>query len=198
MPAELAESAFTQRSRAGQVRYFAEVASRLAPDLTSRAALDAELAQPGPPACMRPAQLATVPPGQWTSRPGYCATLTTPSTGRAGQARWPISAPRRTAPSTVSDQAGRSWCTSRRPGFSSSPPSGVLAAVEVGAAREAITLAREAAVQPFEVAAHSTLATVLVRLGEPEQGLAEHKLAQDLAGKAGDPAQQAEVLSDTS
>jgi hypothetical protein len=166
MPAELAESAFTQRSRAGQVRYFAEVASRLAPDLTSRAALDAELAQPGPPACMRPAQLATVPPGQWTSRPGYCATLTTPSAGRAGQARWPISAPRRT--------------------------------VEVGAAREAITLAREAAVQPFEIAAHSTLATVLVRLGEPEQGLAEHKLAQDLAGEVDDPAQQAEVLSDTS
>jgi DNA-binding SARP family transcriptional activator/tetratricopeptide (TPR) repeat protein/DNA-binding XRE family transcriptional regulator len=63
-------------------------------------------------------------------------------------------------------------------------------------ARQAITLAREAAVRPFEIAAHSTLATVLVRLGEPEQGLAEHKLAQDLAGKADDPAQQAEVLMD--
>jgi DNA-binding SARP family transcriptional activator/tetratricopeptide (TPR) repeat protein/DNA-binding XRE family transcriptional regulator len=63
-------------------------------------------------------------------------------------------------------------------------------------ARQAITLAREAAVQRFEISAHSTLATVLVRLGEPEQGLAEHTLAQDLAGKAGDPAQQAEVLMD--
>jgi DNA-binding SARP family transcriptional activator/tetratricopeptide (TPR) repeat protein/DNA-binding XRE family transcriptional regulator len=63
-------------------------------------------------------------------------------------------------------------------------------------ARQAITLAREAAVQRFEISARSTLATVLVRLGEPEQGLAEHTLAQDLAGKAGDPAQQAEVLMD--
>jgi DNA-binding SARP family transcriptional activator/tetratricopeptide (TPR) repeat protein/DNA-binding XRE family transcriptional regulator len=63
-------------------------------------------------------------------------------------------------------------------------------------ARQAITLAREAAVQRFEISARSTLATILVRLGEPEPGLAEHTLAQDLAGKAGDPAQQAEVLMD--
>jgi tetratricopeptide (TPR) repeat protein len=63
-------------------------------------------------------------------------------------------------------------------------------------ARLAITLAREAAVQHYEIAAHSTLAMILVRLGEPEQGLAEHTLAQELAGKAGDPARQAEVLMD--
>jgi DNA-binding SARP family transcriptional activator/tetratricopeptide (TPR) repeat protein/DNA-binding XRE family transcriptional regulator len=63
-------------------------------------------------------------------------------------------------------------------------------------ARQAITLAREAAVQRFEISAHSTLATVLVRLGEPEQGLAEHARARELAGKTGDPAQQAEVLMD--
>jgi DNA-binding SARP family transcriptional activator/tetratricopeptide (TPR) repeat protein/DNA-binding XRE family transcriptional regulator len=63
-------------------------------------------------------------------------------------------------------------------------------------ARQAITLAREAAVQRFEISARSTLATVLMRLAEPEQGLAEHTLAQELAGKAGDPAQQAEVLMD--
>jgi tetratricopeptide (TPR) repeat protein len=63
-------------------------------------------------------------------------------------------------------------------------------------AREAIALAREAAVQRFEISARSTLATVLVRLGEPEQGLAEHALARDLAGKAADPAQQAEALID--
>jgi DNA-binding SARP family transcriptional activator/DNA-binding XRE family transcriptional regulator len=63
-------------------------------------------------------------------------------------------------------------------------------------ARQAITLAREAAVQRFEISARSTLATVLVRLGQPEQGLAEHGQARDLAGKAGDPAQQAEVLMD--
>jgi DNA-binding SARP family transcriptional activator/tetratricopeptide (TPR) repeat protein/DNA-binding XRE family transcriptional regulator len=63
-------------------------------------------------------------------------------------------------------------------------------------ARLAITLAREAAVQHYEISAHSTLAMILVRLGEPEQGLAEHTLAQELAGKAGDPARQAEVLMD--
>ena len=63
-------------------------------------------------------------------------------------------------------------------------------------ARQAITLAREVAVQRFEISARSTLATVLVRLGEPEQGLAEHTLARDLAAKAADPAQQAEVLMD--
>ncbi|MGH3223712.1 MAG: BTAD domain-containing putative transcriptional regulator, partial [Streptosporangiaceae bacterium] len=63
-------------------------------------------------------------------------------------------------------------------------------------ARQAITLAHEAAVQRFEISARSTLATVLIRLGEPEQGLAEHTLAQDLARKTGDPAQQAEVLMD--
>jgi tetratricopeptide (TPR) repeat protein len=63
-------------------------------------------------------------------------------------------------------------------------------------ARQAIALAHEAAVQRFEISARSTLATVLVRLGEPELGLAEHALAQELAGKAGDPAQQAEVLMD--
>jgi tetratricopeptide (TPR) repeat protein len=63
-------------------------------------------------------------------------------------------------------------------------------------ARQAITLAREVAVQRFEISARSTLATVLVRLGEPEQSLAEHMLARDLAAKAADPAQQAEVLMD--
>ena len=63
-------------------------------------------------------------------------------------------------------------------------------------ARQAITLAREVAVQRFEISARSTLATVLVRLGEPEQSLAEHTLARDLAAKAADPAQQAEVLMD--
>jgi hypothetical protein len=35
-----------------------------------------------------------------------------------------------------------------------------------------------------------------VRLSKPEQGLAEHTLAQDQAGKLGDRAQQAEVLMD--
>ena len=35
-----------------------------------------------------------------------------------------------------------------------------------------------------------------MRLGEPEQGLAEHARARELAGKTGDPAQQAEVLMD--
>ena len=68
----------------------------------------------------------------------------------------------------------------------------------VAHARQAITLAREAAVQRFEISARSTLATVLVRLGDPDQGLAEHTLARDLArelaGKAGEPALQAEVL----
>jgi tetratricopeptide (TPR) repeat protein len=63
-------------------------------------------------------------------------------------------------------------------------------------ARQAITLARGAAVQRFEISARSTLATVLVRAGQPELGLAEHAQARDLAGKAGDPAQQAEVLMD--
>jgi DNA-binding SARP family transcriptional activator/DNA-binding XRE family transcriptional regulator len=63
-------------------------------------------------------------------------------------------------------------------------------------ARQAIALAREAAVQRFEISARSTLATILVRLGEPERGLAEHALARDLAGTTGDPAQQAEVLMD--
>jgi len=63
-------------------------------------------------------------------------------------------------------------------------------------ARQAITLAREAAVQRYEISARSTLATVLVRLGEPEQSLAEHTLARELAGKAADPVQQAEVLMD--
>jgi tetratricopeptide (TPR) repeat protein len=63
-------------------------------------------------------------------------------------------------------------------------------------ARQAITLARQAAVQRFEISARSTLATVLLRLGESEQGLAEHALARDLAGQAGDPALQAEVLMD--
>jgi len=63
-------------------------------------------------------------------------------------------------------------------------------------ARQAITLAREAVVPRFEISARSTLATVLVRLGEPEQSLAEHTLARDLAGKAADRAQQAEVLMD--
>ena len=63
-------------------------------------------------------------------------------------------------------------------------------------AREAIALARQAAVQRFEISARSTLATILVRVGEPEQGLAEHALARDLAREAGDPAQQAEVLMD--
>jgi tetratricopeptide (TPR) repeat protein len=63
-------------------------------------------------------------------------------------------------------------------------------------ARQAITLAREAAVQEYEISAHSTLATILVRLGEPERGLAQHTRAQDLAAQAGDPAQQAEVLMD--
>jgi len=63
-------------------------------------------------------------------------------------------------------------------------------------ARQAISLARETAVQRFEISARSTLATILVRLGEPEPGLAEHTLAQDLAGQAGDQAQQAEVLMD--
>jgi len=61
-------------------------------------------------------------------------------------------------------------------------------------AREALALASESGVQRFEVAAHSTLATVLVRLGEAEQGLAQHKQAQDLAGSTGDAAQQADVL----
>jgi DNA-binding SARP family transcriptional activator/tetratricopeptide (TPR) repeat protein/DNA-binding XRE family transcriptional regulator len=63
-------------------------------------------------------------------------------------------------------------------------------------ARQAITLAREAAVQRFEISAHSILATVLVRLGDSERGLAEHTQARDLAETAGDPAQQAEVLMD--
>jgi tetratricopeptide (TPR) repeat protein len=63
-------------------------------------------------------------------------------------------------------------------------------------ARQAIALARQAAVRRFEISAHSTLATILVRFGESEQGLAEHALARDLAGEAGDPAQQAEVLMD--
>jgi DNA-binding SARP family transcriptional activator/DNA-binding XRE family transcriptional regulator len=63
-------------------------------------------------------------------------------------------------------------------------------------ARQAITLARDAAVQRFEISARSTLATILVRLGDPGQGLTEHALAQDLAGKAGDPAHHAEVLMD--
>jgi DNA-binding SARP family transcriptional activator/tetratricopeptide (TPR) repeat protein/DNA-binding XRE family transcriptional regulator len=63
-------------------------------------------------------------------------------------------------------------------------------------ARQAITLAREAAVQHYEISAHCTLATILVRLSKPEQGLAEHTLAQDQAGKLGDRAQQAEVLMD--
>jgi tetratricopeptide (TPR) repeat protein len=63
-------------------------------------------------------------------------------------------------------------------------------------ARQAITLAREAAFQPFEISARSTLATVLVRLGDSEQGLAEHTRARDLAGEAADPAQQAEILMD--
>jgi DNA-binding SARP family transcriptional activator/tetratricopeptide (TPR) repeat protein/DNA-binding XRE family transcriptional regulator len=63
-------------------------------------------------------------------------------------------------------------------------------------ARQAITLAREAAVQYFEISAHSTLATILVRRGEPEPGLAQHTRAQDLAAQTGDPAQQAEVLMD--
>jgi tetratricopeptide (TPR) repeat protein len=63
-------------------------------------------------------------------------------------------------------------------------------------ARQAITLARQAAVQRFEISARSTLATILLRLGENEQALAEHTLARDLAAKAGDPAQQAEVLMD--
>jgi tetratricopeptide (TPR) repeat protein len=63
-------------------------------------------------------------------------------------------------------------------------------------ARQAIALARETAVRRFEISARSTLATILVRLGEPERGLAEHTLARDLAGQAADPAQQAEVLMD--
>jgi tetratricopeptide (TPR) repeat protein len=63
-------------------------------------------------------------------------------------------------------------------------------------ARQAIALAGEVSVQRFEISARSTLATVLVRLGEPEQGLAEHALARDLAGKVADPAQRAEVLMD--
>ena len=63
-------------------------------------------------------------------------------------------------------------------------------------ARQAITLAREAAVPSFEISARSTLATVLVRLGEPEQGLAEHTRARELAEQADDPAQQAEALLD--
>jgi DNA-binding SARP family transcriptional activator/DNA-binding XRE family transcriptional regulator len=63
-------------------------------------------------------------------------------------------------------------------------------------ARQAIALAREAAFQPFEISARSTLATVLVRLGDSGQGLAEHARARELAGEAGDPAQQAEVLMD--
>jgi len=61
-------------------------------------------------------------------------------------------------------------------------------------AGQAVALAREAASERFEIVAHSTLATILVRLGEPAQGLAEHALARDLAGKAGDQAQQADVL----
>jgi DNA-binding SARP family transcriptional activator/DNA-binding XRE family transcriptional regulator len=61
-------------------------------------------------------------------------------------------------------------------------------------ARQAITLAREVAHQRYEISARSTLATILVRLGEPEHGIAEHTLARELAAKAGDPGQQAEVL----
>ena len=63
-------------------------------------------------------------------------------------------------------------------------------------ARQAIMLARQAAVQRFEISARSTLATILLRLGDSEGGLAEHTLARDLAGQAGDPALQAEVLMD--
>ena len=63
-------------------------------------------------------------------------------------------------------------------------------------ARQAVALAREAAVQRFEIMAHSTLATILVRRSEPEQGLAEHALARELAGEAGDQALPAEVLMD--
>jgi len=63
-------------------------------------------------------------------------------------------------------------------------------------ARQAITLARETAVLPFEISARSTLATILVLLGDAEQGLAEHALARDLAGKVGDQALHTEVLMD--
>jgi tetratricopeptide (TPR) repeat protein len=60
-------------------------------------------------------------------------------------------------------------------------------------AREAVALASESAVQRFEIAAHSTLAMVLVGLGESEEGLAQHEQARDLAGRAGE---QADVLMD--
>ena len=65
-----------------------------------------------------------------------------------------------------------------------------------GYARRAINLARDTADQRVEMAARSTLATILVRLGEPERGLAEHTRAQHLATEKGDPDQQARILLD--
>jgi DNA-binding SARP family transcriptional activator/tetratricopeptide (TPR) repeat protein/DNA-binding XRE family transcriptional regulator len=65
-----------------------------------------------------------------------------------------------------------------------------------GHARQAIGLARAAADHRFETLARSTLATILVRLGDTEGGLAEHMQAREGAAEHGDLVAQAHLLAD--
>ena len=65
-----------------------------------------------------------------------------------------------------------------------------------GHARQAIGLARATADHRFETLARSTLATILVRLGDTEGGLAEHMQAREAAAEHGDLVAQAHLLAD--
>ncbi len=65
-----------------------------------------------------------------------------------------------------------------------------------GPARDALALACESADLRFEAIARSTLATILVRLGESEAGLIEHKRAVELTERLDEHRRRVVVLAD--
>lgn len=70
------------------------------------------------------------------------------------------------------------------------------AEVASGHARQAVELVREAADLRIEASARSTLATILVRLGDHAGGLAEHTRAREAAAERADLIQQTQLLAD--